>query len=58
MVVYQAHQEQNELIAYRNDKAAQDQKLAELQKENEKCRRIWLSFPHWKTKCAKPLAAM
>lgn len=36
MVVYQAHQEQNELIAYRNDKAAQDQKLAELQKENEK----------------------
>lgn len=58
MVVYQAHQEQNELIAYRNDKAAQDQKLAELQKENEKCRRTWLSFPHWKTKCAKHLAAM
>lgn len=36
MVVYQAHKEQNELIAYRNDKAAQEQKLADLQKENEK----------------------
>ncbi len=36
MVVYQAHKEQNELIAYRNDKAAQEQKLAELQQENEK----------------------
>ena len=62
MVVYQAHQEQNELIAYRNDKAAQDQRRTRswpnCRKKTKKCRRTWLSFPHWKTKCAKPLAAM
>lgn len=36
LIVYQAHKEQNELVAYRTEKAAQEQKLAELQQENEK----------------------
>ena len=27
-------------------------------KKTKKCRRTWLNFPHWKTKCAKPLAIM
>lgn len=36
LIVYQANQEMTELVAYRANKAEQEQKLVELQQENEK----------------------
>lgn len=55
MVVYQAHKEQNELIAYRNDKAAQEQKLAALQQENEKMQKDMAELSALETEVRKAL---
>ena len=55
IVVYDAYASQHELAAYRSEKAAQEQKLADLQKENEKMQQEMAEISALETEVRKEL---
>ena len=54
-ILYKAHQDQQELLTYRSEKAVQEQKIGQLLQENEAIEKEMQSFPNWKRRFGENL---